>query len=113
MISKNHWSLILFILVLIGWMGCMDKLPEPSPCDNLNITYNDHVLNILDQNCSLSGCHDGQSMGLITPFSALNPARMEDIILRVNNGNMPPSGNISSADVDTLNCWKENGFLEN
>ena len=108
-------SLIIISVYFIS--SCTDKLPEPSlDCSSNRITYDDHIMGILESNCNTSGCHDNintDNLGSFGVFSTLSTSRKQDIATQVANGTMPLSGNISSAVADTIRCWQENGYLEN
>ncbi|MDC0231461.1 hypothetical protein OAK19_05795 [Aureispira] len=111
------FTIALIVITVCTMSSCTDKLPEPQEppldCSSNTITYDDHVNSILESNCNTAGCHDNSSQVSFGAFSLLTSFRKDDIATRVANGNMPPSGNISTALTDTIRCWQENGFLEN
>ncbi len=110
----NFFIAAFLVLSATHFYSCTDKLPEPTLCNTTSITYNAHIEEILNMNCELSGCHDGNSESDFGTYSSLNAARMNTIYQRVViDNNMPPSGNISTGAVDSIRCWKESGFLEN
>jgi len=108
---------ILVIFTVYFMSSCTDKLPEPQEppldCSTNTITYDDHVYGILESSCNTTACHDNSSQGAFGAFSTLSASRKENIATRVVNGSMPPGGNVSSAIIDTIRCWQENGYLEN
>ncbi|MCH2023925.1 MAG: hypothetical protein MK207_15725 [Saprospiraceae bacterium] len=106
----------LIIITIYFLPSCTDKLPEPQEppldCSSNIITYDDHIFNILESNCNTSGCHDNLSVASFGAYATLSTSRKETIASRVADGSMPPSGNISTANADSIRCWQENGFLE-
>ncbi len=91
--------------------SCTDKLPVPAlDCSTSTVGYDLDIKPILDSKCNTSGCHDDSSMPRFDDYTSLSSSRMEQIATRVENGEMPPSGNISAASVDSIRCWRENGY---
>lgn len=109
-------ALALGMGILYALSSCADKLPiPPTPldCSTVTIAYNSHIKRILDANCNLSGCHDNTTQGTFGAYNTLGAFRRTAIYNRVCvAGDMPPSG-ISQEIIDTIRCWKENGYLEN
>ena len=103
------------LITTIHFSSCTDKLPEPPLCNTVEVTYNAHVEEILNANCELSGCHDGNSQIDFGTYSSLDAARKDLIYQRVCvSFDMPELPHtISSGAVDSIRCWKESGFLEN
>ena len=113
----------LFIIILLGYFlytmsSCTDKLPEPAapaPCDTVSVSYNVHIKSMLDSKCSYGGCHDGSSQS--PDLTSYPSAAVQDRIYQraVVLQTMPPAANpqLTSGEIDSINCWKEGGFLEN
>ena len=115
----KHTLLLATVLgmgILYALSSCADKLPPPSTtldCSTVTITYNSHVKRILDANCGVVGCHDDNVQTAFGAYNTLDSVRMTTLYNRVCVlGDMPPSG-LSTPFIDTIRCWKENGFLEN
>jgi hypothetical protein len=104
------------ISILYTVSSCTDKLPEPAtdPCASITpIYYDNHIKPLLDANCNTSGCHDNSAQVSFDTYSSLNTTRMSGIYNRVCvTQDMPPSGGLSSAIIDTFRCWKEGGYME-
>lgn len=78
------------------------------------VSYQNSVKSIIDNNCSVSGCH-GQNSA-IPNFSTIAgvQARAQSIKSHVINGTMPPSpSSISQANKDLIACWVDDGALNN
>lgn len=108
------------LLLLIQLQACTaDEIPEPTTaleeaCDTLPAAYNDAVKTVLENNCTLSGCHgsgalngDFSSYGNLQGYEASIHART------VVQQNMPPSGSLSEEELQILECWKAAGYPEN
>lgn len=111
--TKKNLIFIPLMFVSFFYIACTDKLQAPMDCENVRITFDEHIEDILDRNCSFSGCHDNQNQASFSPYFSLDDARKNAIVYNVLNGLMPEDGNIPYTDVDTIRCWQENGFLEN
>lgn len=94
-----------------------DPTPDPDPTGE--VTYNDNIKSILNNNCT--GCHgtpptQGAPFSLTTFNSAKD--RIDAIINRTSRatgtaGVMPPSGQMSQGLRDAIQQWKDDGLLEN
>lgn len=112
---KKHTLLssILFVMVALCFFSCLDKLPTPntSTCST-TITYNNHVKGILDRTCNISGCHDDLQEASFGTYASINSTRQTNIYNRVCVSKDMPVGGTTTAIIDTINCWKESGYLE-
>ncbi|MCP4442013.1 MAG: hypothetical protein GY810_24150 [Aureispira sp.] len=94
----------------------VDKLAEPlGVCDTLTVTYNTHMDTLLNNNCAFSGCHDGASQfpDLRTFGSIGSSNKFDRVHARISEGTMPPSGSLSTDQVQKVQCWKDNNYPEN
>lgn len=115
-----RWMLASCFFIL--YSSCSyDKIEvTPNPC-NETYTYSDQIQEIINRNCSYSGCHDG------TGGAPGNYTTYEGISGRLTNGqfadrviqqrDMPPdyaSGPtmLTAQELAALSCWMEQGFLE-
>jgi|TARA_B110000438_G_scaffold135563_1_gene131062 hypothetical protein len=86
------------------------------------VDYQSEIQTIFDNNCT--NCH-GSSGGLsLGSYSSLIAgANSGDVIIpgnhstsllwqRINDGSMPPSGNLSSSEIDLIADWIDEGALE-
>lgn len=114
-------SLLSVSIFIAGFIYCLssctaDKLssgPTGFNCAQATITYQDHVQGILNSQCNTSGCHDDTNQNSFGSYQSMNQARREYLRTRVCiTKDMPPLG-IATEYIDTINCWAEQGYLEN
>lgn len=125
---KNRIYLLLIITSLSLANGCYYDVNEdlyPSnggliQCDTLNITYNNRVLAIIQNNCY--SCHTGA-----TPLANINLQGYANLKLYADNGKlegvinhasgyapMPKGGNkLSNCDINAIHSWINKGALNN
>lgn len=110
---KINLCILVFFLSFSSliFKSCTDKLPLPTlDCSTSSVGYDAVIKSIMDAKCNTAGCHDGNSMSIFGDFATLSTSTLEQIATRVENGEMPPSGDISAAAVDSIRCWREGGY---
>lgn len=92
-----------------------DPVPATGSCDSLKITYCYPVKEIIENNC-INGCHEpnGSGNGDFTSFAGVKS--------KVTNGsfenralvqkNMPLGGFLTTAQLQDLQTWVDNGSPE-
>ena len=106
-------KLIYFIFLNLIYISCSkNKTEPPLPCLD-NPSFDLEIKNVFITNCV--DCHQtGNAINgiILEDFSSikqnLNHA-MEEIQL----GTMPPYGTLDTTTIYLLNCWVENGALNN
>lgn len=71
---------------------------------------------IINTNCAYSGCHSANSavrQPLTTHAEFKNAIENWALRLRVENGTMPPSGNMSANDRQAILDWIDAGYPDN
>lgn len=70
------------------------------------------VMPIISANCAKSGCHNGsQSPNLSTAANVKsNASRIKS---EVSSGSMPPTGKLSTTQINLINCWVADGAPNN
>lgn len=119
----------LLLLVLLS-EGCYyDNAKDLYPIDTVyvldttNIDTNtiafswaDDIQPIVNTNCSYAGCHSANS-AVRQPLTNYNEMKSAienwNLRNRVNNGSMPPAGNMSEADKQKLLDWIDAGYPNN
>lgn len=107
---------LLIIFLLIFFQACtFDKTePEipfvPTLCDSLDVTFSQKINPIIQNNCSNAGCHDSNANGTWGDFTSY-----VGIKEKIDNGsfrnrvlvqkNMPPSGGLTAAELQEIECW--------
>lgn len=100
-------------------MGSDDELPQ-------NVSFNRDVVGIFNKSCNMSGCHDQDPPHppSLTPAQAYNSLMQGGYINTtvpaesslygvIVEGNMPPSGAMSSRDLKIILAWLNEGALNN
>lgn len=95
--------------------------PEPEDTCDENIAYFEQdVLPIFVQYCTMSGCHntptdDNDEVVLTTFANIRNQGYFDDIWDELEDGDMPPSDavDIPDADLETLFTWLQQGAQNN
>lgn len=98
-----------------------DKAPEPIPfeCADTTISYSISIEPLVMQNCAVSGCHNSSGAGGYVFESYISIEENKDIILRTiqhNEGVTPmPIGSpkLTIDQIQSFNCWIEQGALDN
>ncbi|WP_299523525.1 cytochrome c [uncultured Lutibacter sp.] len=77
------------------------------------ITYTNTINSIISGNCL--GCHgttpsNGAPMSLSTYNNVKDAVTGRNLIARVENGTMPPNGNLTATQIQNLKTWQTNGF---
>ncbi len=75
------------------------------------------VMPIIDSNCAVSGCHNGDN-GSIPNFTVFNTVQTgaENIKSRTGNRSMPPSTSgltLSNDEIELIACWVDDGAQNN
>lgn len=90
--------------------GCNFTIVKTVPT---GISYDASVKQIIANNCSTSGCHDGSTAQ--TNFSIFTNVQgsAAAIKTRTQNGSMPKNGSISQEQKDAIACWVDDGAKDN
>jgi hypothetical protein len=100
-------------------LGDGDELPE-------NVSFNRDVMTIFNKSCNMSGCHDADpphlpslvqenAYGSLIQGGFVNttvPAE-SSLYAVLAEGNMPPSGALSSRELKIILAWLNEGALNN
>lgn len=108
-------QIIMGSLLCVGlvFVSSCEKETTPSACETT--TYDSKVKGILDNSCNTSGCHDGAANSERQPLTNFTEAKnLADGIKKraITDKDMPPSGALSAADMETIQCWLDNGKKE-
>lgn len=132
--KNNHILPLISISALLGLVllseGCYyDNAKDLYPVDTVYVldttgmdttgtsfTWANDVQPIVNTNCAYSGCHNANS-AVRQPLSTYDEMKgaIENWNLRnrVSNGSMPPAGNMSETDKQTLLDWIDAGYPNN
>lgn len=100
-------------------LGSRDGLPE-------NVSFNRDVMAIFNKSCNMSGCHDqdpppppsltqGQAYNSLMQGGYINTTVPAESSLYhvLAEGNMPPSGALSSREMKIILAWLNEGAQNN
>ena len=92
--------------------GCQNSVTVS--VDN-GTSYNDDIVPIINTNCAVSGCHDGNSSPPDWTDLALVQENAENIKTRTMDGSMPPPGrqDLQATEIQAIACWVDDGALNN
>lgn len=109
--KRNKIGLLSILGITLIIAACQKD--SPADCDTVP-TYNSNVKEIIDSNCTLSGCHDGGSgaPGNFKNFQGLNQVTTSGAFSRrvIDIKDMPASGSLTDAEFNILKCWAAEGF---
>lgn len=116
----NHLTkklLLLSSFVLLFFFSCKkDKNKLTPTCDGSHPTYNSAIRSIINSNCTSSGCHNsGSSRGDFTTYSGIAPYLNNGSFKRevLTDQTMPKRDNLSQSELNSIQCWVNDGYPEN
>ncbi len=96
--------------------GCPTSLSIMVPRTNTGISYSGVIKKILDTNCNVAGCHNGD-LGSTRDWRNYTTVKNDaaSIKSRTANKSMPPSGStaLTKQEIDQITCWVDDGALNN
>lgn len=80
---------------------------------NNAITYSNTISGIMGSNCN--SCHssppkNGAPMALGTLAQVKDAIQNKSLIGRIENGSMPPAGNLTPTQISNIKAWETAGF---
>jgi len=110
-------ALASFCLIVCVLISCKKDSNKKTPtCDGSHPTYNATIKTIINGNCNSSGCHNaGSSRGDFTTYSGLSPYLTNGSFKRevLTNQTMPENSSLSQSQLNTIQCWVNDGYPEN
>ncbi|HRV85454.1 MAG TPA: hypothetical protein P5275_11350 [Saprospiraceae bacterium] len=111
----------LLRLVAAGWIATATLLAGCTKtasivCDGSAPSFASDVQPIIQASCALSGCHgSGSRNGDFTSYSGLygdlvNGQFNREVLV---NRTMPEGSSLSTSQLQTLQCWYDNGYENN
>lgn len=81
-------------------------------CGSNPTSYQTQIDPVISQNCAVSGCHADLQEPLLNDVNAVQnfASKINNV---VQNGTMPPTGSLSDEDINLINCWINQGALDN
>ena len=114
--KKNIPYLSTFIALLLTF-GCSSDSEDLNDIGDLEnkVSYTTDIKGIIGPNCN--SCHgavlqNGAPSSLNNYNAVKNAVESLNLIVRIENGSMPPDGNLTQAQINLIKKWKSDGYLE-
>lgn len=121
---KFFFFISLFAASLLG-TACKhypEVVPTTRACSPDTVYFQNQVLPILVSNCAMSGCHDANShkegVNLTSYAKVMSTGGVKagnsgdsELYSQIVSGEMPPSGNLSAAQMALIEKWISQGAL--
>lgn len=108
-------NILVIIVVSAAFFSCENNVEEESPNNeeelcNSDISFTSKVKPIIDNNCIR--CHGGNQLPDLRSYTRIknNTERIKE---QVVNRTMPQGGSLTSAEIELIRCWIENGAIDN
>jgi len=108
--------LLAGVLLMFFSVSCSSDSDDDDIIDPpTTITYTNTIRGIVSGNCN--SCHgstptNGAPMSLTTYDNVKESVQNRNLITRIENGTMPPNGNLSAAQIQSFKTWQSEGFVE-
>lgn len=112
---KFKYLILLGLSSLLVLGSCEKDALEPV-CDGTVATYDGHAATVINATCMGSSCHDsGSTRGDFTTYAGIKPylddgSFTSEVLTRQS---MPRGSVLSQAQINTMQCWLDNGYAEN
>lgn len=100
----------LFFLSCKHEVAIVSKAEVPYECDT-SISFKNKVQQLFINDCSYSGCHDGNDLPYLGDYTIISAA-IEQIQTAIENGSMPPVP-LKDSDKNEILCWISSGYKNN
>jgi hypothetical protein len=108
---KNKILLLFLVGILIGSCKKENESDKLTPvCDGSHPTYQSEIKSIIDSRCSTSNCHPGYNTyeGLLPDLEG-GDFRREVL----ENQSMPQGSSLTQQQINSIQCWVNDGYPEN
>lgn len=125
MINKILFSSLLVVAVLLSCKKekaaeePQTQTPTASTCDSISFT-NDVMPILASYNCGANGCHSTSSAqkGIrLTNYTEVNAVNTTQLLGAIKQQNgytpMPSGGSLTSTEINKIECWINQGKLNN
>ena len=125
---KKPFLLFAVFIAISFWYSCTKDTaiaPPAAPvCDSTHVSYTKSIVPLMANNCTLSGCHDGNTSGAnnltnyitVKAEVATDSPSINSVLCRVQStacGDLMPKGSYRGLNpllIDTLKLWKAGGY---
>ena len=122
--KKRFHPIVLVFLYMLFANGCYNNNaellygPQNTNCNTTPAKFATDISPIITTRCAIPDCHDANAPNnqpgiILTNYSLVKP-HIDKIQQRVViEKTMPPTGPLTSAEIDKLKCWISGGALNN
>jgi len=113
-LKKYIYYLLTSIPILLT--ACSKSGGSTDPCAGLSFKFSTDVQPIINSTCAInSSCHAAGSVNSGGPLTnhTLISAKASNIKFQVENGLMPKTGSLTTAQKNIIICWINNGAPPN
>lgn len=99
--------------LLLGMMACTNDTVVPAStaeCAALGASFQADIQPVLKSTCGSAGCHPGYTTYAGVSRIATNGELKHEVI---TTRKMPPTGGLSSSQLQLISCWLEAGAPNN
>jgi hypothetical protein len=76
------------------------------------VSLNMDIMPIINSNCAFAQCHGSGRLPFLTSKQAVID-NANTIRVQVSGGSMPPGGALSDEEIRLIQCWVDDGALDN
>lgn len=117
---KKYITFFMLLVTMMGLTACYYDnaallYPGGVDCSGTIPTYSSNVAPLIQSRCAMSGCHASgvtNTGGALTNYTEIK-AKAAAIKTTILNGSMPKGSTFTTAEIKTINCWIDNGALNN
>lgn len=108
--STKVITLLITTSLVAGILFFSCKKNKVITCNGTDSTYNTNIKDIINSNCTSSGCHPGYSTYAgIKPI--LDNGKFNSEVLQSKS--MPKGKKLSDNELSVIKCWVDGGYKEN
>ncbi|MCB0696048.1 MAG: hypothetical protein KDC07_01705 [Chitinophagaceae bacterium] len=101
---------------IIGFCLFIFSCKKSTPVDCSTVAYSSTIKPLISSKCATSGCHSGNSsIGNFTNYDNVyayyKSGRLKSAV--VTTKSMPPNNSLSSTERKQIECWINNGAINN
>lgn len=127
MLTIKHFSLIAAAAISIAIIGCKkDKAISPESCSVNTYSFQNDVYPIIQANCAIDGCHGTNNNAPFTLFTygqVDTAVRFYNLLRAIKHEGpiqmpridpfLPASNKLPDSTIRVIECWIEQGALNN
>ncbi len=116
--SKSKFACTFMVVLVLFFISCQKEKNEVAigNIDCTTVTYSGTIAPLFASHCNTSGCHDaGSSDGDFTSYSKLKPYLNDGSVRSevITKQSMPEDGPLNSEQLAQVQCWLDDGGINN